>query len=813
VLATRKWLLWGLPTLGITLALSLWWVWIPAWALDGVRQRLEEKAGVACTIRDLDLGLSSLRMNDVRLLSPGHALDLRITSIQVDASLFDLASGSASSLESISFVEPRLTVDTSALGLERTLRGIRERLGRASADNTEVSTAEPARHRLVRVEAASVEIRDADGVLAIFGGIDMDWDGERLEVDMESARVESGGPDRLELTSSSSGFRRYGGEWKVGSTSFGSLRFISAPSARDERGEGLHAEVRRARSLLTRLRRARDASLGAAALEPGGPAVERAWYDRLAPGFRFRLASGSVARVVDEEWLELIQMQGGVQLIEPGVLHVQASGAADAGASVSANVEVRAEEAQIVGDIGFRDFPVAPLIAFLPSLPWYRPEDISVSGELSIDEVRENRFAVEGRVQTQGLALRSNRIAAGPVRDLDFEVSGRGSWEPDDRRLVIEQSTLRRDTFSTGLRGSVAWPTDHYQVDLRVETARVSCQGLVDAIPRDLTGEVTGFRLGGSWAARAHVQIDQTQLGETQLDVDVSDGCQFLEVPPLADLRRIDGAFRHRVTEPDGSVFAMTTGPGTPAWQSRSGLSPFFVSALLTREDGAFRSHGGFSVSSIRDALIRNLREGRFVYGASTITMQLAKNLFLSREKTLARKTQEVLLAWMLEHLLSKDEMLGIYANIVEFGRGMYGIRHASRRYFGRTPAGLSPAEATFLASVLPNPKVQHGQLFRGELSGTMRARMGRVLRRMGDRGRMSPEEMNAGLQELEAFAFFPGQSRAPWSLPEEPTEPGSDEEASSSPDEESGDAPPPLSDEEQWQREEEQLGGSPTQW
>jgi membrane peptidoglycan carboxypeptidase len=201
---------------------------------------------------------------------------------------------------------------------------------------------------------------------------------------------------------------------------------------------------------------------------------------------------------------------------------------------------------------------------------------------------------------------------------------------------------------------------------------------------------------------------------------------------------------------------------------SRSGISPFFVAALLTREDGSFYRHGGFSVSSIRDALVRNLKEGRFVYGASTITMQLAKNLFLQRQKTLARKAQEVFLTWMLERLLSKDDIITLYANIVEYGRSLYGIRAAARRYFGRSAAGLSPAEATFLACILSRPKVYHGQLFAGELSGSMRSRMDRVLRRMGSRGRISPEEMAWGLAELPSFGFRVDGApmREPWSPP-----------------------------------------------
>src|SRR5690606_7442641 len=148
---------------------------------------------------------------------------------------------------------------------------------------------------------------------------------------------------------------------------------------------------------------------------------------------------------------------------------------------------------------------------------------------------------------------------------------------------------------------------------------------------------------------------------------------------------------RHEVQEPDGTMFSMTTGPGTANWVSIHAMSPYFIHAVLAHEDAGFFNHTGFSILSVDRALLRTLREGRFVLGASTISMPLAKNLFLNREKTLARKVQEALLTWWLETALTKKKLLELYLNIIEYGPGVYGIRHAARYYFGRDADELSP--------------------------------------------------------------------------------------------------------------------------
>jgi membrane peptidoglycan carboxypeptidase len=175
--------------------------------------------------------------------------------------------------------------------------------------------------------------------------------------------------------------------------------------------------------------------------------------------------------------------------------------------------------------------------------------------------------------------------------------------------------------------------------------------------------------------------------------------------------------------------------------------------AVLSTEDGAFYHHSGYNLREIRTALIRDIEAGQPRFGASTITMQLARNLYLNRERTFARKIQEAVLTWYLESTLSKDEILTYYLNVIEFGPRIFGIRHAAMYYFGRQPDDLSPREAVFLAKLLPNPVQRHDSTFvEGELSPRWQTMLDRVLAVMRERRFITPAEYQAAVAERVVF-------------------------------------------------------------
>jgi monofunctional glycosyltransferase len=139
-------------------------------------------------------------------------------------------------------------------------------------------------------------------------------------------------------------------------------------------------------------------------------------------------------------------------------------------------------------------------------------------------------------------------------------------------------------------------------------------------------------------------------------------------------------------------------------WVPLSRISPYAMKAVIISEDDKFWSHTGFDVEGMEYALEKDLKKKQFKAGGSTISQQLAKNLFLSPSRNPVRKLKEAILTWRLERALSKRRIIEIYLNIAEWGPGIFGIEEAARYHFGTSAAGLSPVQAARLASVLPNP-------------------------------------------------------------------------------------------------------------
>lgn len=163
-------------------------------------------------------------------------------------------------------------------------------------------------------------------------------------------------------------------------------------------------------------------------------------------------------------------------------------------------------------------------------------------------------------------------------------------------------------------------------------------------------------------------------------------------------------------------------------WVRYSRISSHLKRAVTVAEDAAFWQHEGVDYTELRASFERNLAEGRAVRGASTITQQLAKNLYLSESRNPVRKFRELIIARRLEASLTKTRILELYLNLIEWGDGIYGIEAASRAYFDKPAAALEPAEAALLAGAIINPRV----LTPTAPPARLRSRQQLILRRMG---------------------------------------------------------------------------------
>jgi membrane peptidoglycan carboxypeptidase len=214
----------------------------------------------------------------------------------------------------------------------------------------------------------------------------------------------------------------------------------------------------------------------------------------------------------------------------------------------------------------------------------------------------------------------------------------------------------------------------------------------------------------------------------------------------------LHGPFRHEAQLFGGRSRGIVIGPQNPSFVTVAALPQHVVRAITTAEDASFWVHDGFDFHELEDAIAAGARRGQLGRGASTISQQVAKNLWLGRERTLARKAREALLTMALEASLPKRRILEIYVNLAEWGPGIVGLGEAARHYFGEDARDLSPREAAFLASIIPNPIRFHVYCARGELSPAWTARVDDLLIRLWATGVLTTDQLDAALVERLAF-------------------------------------------------------------
>jgi hypothetical protein len=223
------------------------------------------------------------------------------------------------------------------------------------------------------------------------------------------------------------------------------------------------------------------------------------------------------------------------------------------------------------------------------------------------------------------------------------------------------------------------------------------CQKWLGAVPDELKmGPISEMQITGNFA------IDLTIEPEVRLKI--SNQCSLVKGSTPKFIQALAGRFKYTAYHPDGKPFERETGPGTAEWVPLQLISPNMATALTTTEDPGFMSHRGIIPQAIENSLKDNLKLGKFFRGGSTLTMQLAKNLWLSRTRTLGRKLQEAILTVALESSLPKDKILELYLNVVEYGPNLYGIGPASKEILRKDPLELSLTDAMYLVLRLPAP-------------------------------------------------------------------------------------------------------------
>jgi len=222
-------------------------------------------------------------------------------------------------------------------------------------------------------------------------------------------------------------------------------------------------------------------------------------------------------------------------------------------------------------------------------------------------------------------------------------------------------------------------------------------------------------------------------------------GISLTFMPPVSDLADRKYTTTIQVKDWHGEYHPFVVGPKNRNWTSSGRIPPEMKWAVILAEDSNFYKHEGFDVKAIKAAIKYDLEKKSLKRGASTITQQTAKNLFLSREKTITRKLKEIYLAYRMEQELTKGRIIEFYLNVVELGPMVYGIGHGSRYYFGKPASALTPRECAFLAAMLPGPRLAYNPY--KNLNKVLK-RSDMILKLLRQKGVLTEGEYQAALAE-----------------------------------------------------------------
>ena len=332
----------------------------------------------------------------------------------------------------------------------------------------------------------------------------------------------------------------------------------------------------------------------------------------------------------------------------------------------------------------------------------------------------------------------------------------------DGTRLTIGRLPLRIDgRFAS--RGPV--------IHLTVRADTLTEEQITRSLPPAVLGPLLDVGVRGSWDYRVVLDLDLARPDSVRFEADVVPHHLVLD-PARTTLRLLglDKPFVAVVLLPRGARAVRELSVKNPHFRTLETISPDLVHAVVTNEDGGFFVHRGFNTEAMKQAIAENLKADAYRRGAGTITMQLARNLYTGHARTLSRKGQEIVLAWMLEHLagVSKERLLEIYLNIIEWGPGIHGADEAARFYFDRDAHDLTLDQSLFLSTIIRSPSRWRGRF---DSNGTVRpyvkAQMHFIGRAMIAKGWLPPEALPpADFLRVELTGparaiFFPEMARA----------------------------------------------------
>lgn len=395
--------------------------------------------------------------------------------------------------------------------------------------------------------------------------------------------------------------------------------------------------------------------------------------------------------------------------------------------------------------------------------------DASIDGKLNIIADPEGAgLRVEGKLQAKAIGIDWWRLSKVPIDGLSFgaELALVADAKAKSIKLDISRLSLGEAHATFLLEATEIGPKATVHVHLDVPEQ--DCGAIAAAIPPSLVPSLGKLQATGKLSGDFDFKLPLGKPYKGKLDANLQDEACTDVTFEKVDLAELQSDFSRPVNESGTLLEDQLIGPSSEAWVPLAEMPPWVPYAMMATEDAAFYHHRGLRLGLLSRAIKMNLDYGRFVYGGSTLTQQLVKNLYLTRDKYLGRKFEELLIVWHMERSLgedkvkTKDRILELYCNAVEFAPHLYGVERAAQTYFGKSARQLSPLEVAFLAANKPHPKVGFRVFEQKKWTDWWQERMIGILRKMRADEIITEQQFVAEAPYVPRFLG--------WPAPEKPT-------------------------------------------
>jgi hypothetical protein len=324
---------------------------------------------------------------------------------------------------------------------------------------------------------------------------------------------------------------------------------------------------------------------------------------------------------------------------------------------------------------------------------------------LSSAGITDNVLTLNGLASASKLVINQPRLSSGDV----FFDRVLADYHINIAPNYFELDSTSRFIFNKiGLNPYLCFRAEpSKQITFILNKPHFNANNFFESLPKGLFYNLEGIKASGDLSFHLKFLVDLARPDDLVFSCDLERQHFRIMSYGNTNFSKINAPFIYTAYEGGVAVRTFEIGPSNPNFRKLDAVPAYLRNAIMTSEDGQFYDHRGFQLDAFRQAIITNIKERRFARGGSTISMQLIKNVFLNRNKTITRKLEEALIVWLIENndLSSKNRMYEVYLNIIEMGPMIYGVNEGAQFYFGKDVSQLSLAEAIYMASIVPHPK------------------------------------------------------------------------------------------------------------